>query len=130
MTGFDISSIGSSLGGFDPMKWQQDALTVMSGAKPSVQDPERVGPKPRDLGIDTPVRDGRGFEGLLTDSIERVQSLQDDSRNKLRGLAMGEDVDLHDVMIASNKSEVAFNLVLEIRNKLLDAWEKLSRSVT
>jgi flagellar hook-basal body complex protein FliE len=32
-------------------------------------------------------------------------------------------------MIAANKSEVAFNLVLEVRNKMVEAWEKLSRSV-
>jgi flagellar hook-basal body complex protein FliE len=126
MSGLDISGLGS----FDPSKWQQDALTVMSGARPPIQDPERVAPKPRDLGIEGPRRGESTFEGLLTDSLERVQSLQDDTRAKVRGLAMGEDVDLHDVMIAANKSEVAFNLVLEIRNKLLDAWEKLSRSVT
>jgi flagellar hook-basal body complex protein FliE len=58
-----------------------------------------------------------------------VQSLQDDTRAKTRGLALGEDVDVHDVMIAANKSEVAFNLVLEVRNKMVEAWEKLSRSV-
>jgi flagellar hook-basal body complex protein FliE len=31
-------------------------------------------------------------------------------------------------MAAANKSEVAFNLMLEVRNKLVEAWEKLSRS--
>ena len=44
------------------------------------------------------------------------------------GMVMGEDVELHDVMIASSKSEVAFNLLLEVRNKMVDAWEQLSRS--
>jgi flagellar hook-basal body complex protein FliE len=42
---------------------------------------------------------------------------------------MGEPVALHDVMASMGKSEVAFNLVLEVRNRLVDAWEKLSRSV-
>jgi flagellar hook-basal body complex protein FliE len=32
-------------------------------------------------------------------------------------------------MMAMGKSDVAFNLMLEVRNKLVDAWEKLSRSV-
>jgi flagellar hook-basal body complex protein FliE len=70
------------------------------------------------------------FEGALTKSLAGVQSLQDDTRAKTRGLVLGEDVELHDVMLAANKSEVAFNLLLEVRNKLIDAWEKLSRSVT
>ena len=34
-------------------------------------------------------------------------------------------VELHDVMLAANKSEVMFNLMLEVRNKLVEAWEKL-----
>jgi len=46
----------------------------------------------------------------------------------VRGMALGENVELHDVLIATNKSEVAFNLLLEVRNKLVDAWDKLSRS--
>jgi flagellar hook-basal body complex protein FliE len=33
------------------------------------------------------------------------------------------------LMLSIGKSEVAFNLMLEVRNKLVDAWEKLSRSV-
>jgi flagellar hook-basal body complex protein FliE len=41
---------------------------------------------------------------------------------------LGEEVELHDVLIAGSKSEVAFNLLLEVRNKLVDAWEQLSRS--
>jgi flagellar hook-basal body complex protein FliE len=54
--------------------------------------------------------------------------MQSDVRSKVRGLVLGEGVELHDVMLAINKSEVSFNLMLEVRNKLVDAWEKLSRS--
>jgi len=32
-------------------------------------------------------------------------------------------------MIAANKSDMAFSLLLEVRNKMVDAWDKLSRSV-
>ena len=49
--------------------------------------------------------------------------------SKTQALATGEPVALHDVMVSMGKSEVAFNLLLEVRNKLIDAWEKLSRSV-
>lgn len=69
-----------------------------------------------------------GFESLLVDSLGAVSDLQNDASNKTRAMALGEDVELHDVMLAASKSETAFNLMLEIRNKLVDAWEKLSRS--
>jgi flagellar hook-basal body complex protein FliE len=125
MTGFDLNS----LSGFDPANMQREMLRAMSSRTGDVQDPERarrVIPTEREIG---PTGESTDFAGFLADQIENVQALHDDSRAKTRGLAMGEDVDLHDVMIASSKSEAAFNLMLEVRNKLVDAWEKLSRSV-
>ena len=122
MTGFDIPS----LGGLGLRQVQGDMLRAMSSTTGRLQDPERVGPRP----AGHPERaDGPGFAGVLADSLDQVQALQDDAQDKVRGLALGEDVGLHDVMIAANKSEVAFNLMLEVRNKLVDAWDKLSRSV-
>jgi flagellar hook-basal body complex protein FliE len=123
MSGFDISPIG----GLDPglMRELRSVASRMPGV---VQGPESIGPR-RAQDPELPTAEPDGFAGALARSLEQVQSLQDDARQKTRALAMGEDVDLHDVMIAANKSEVAFNLVLEVRNKLVDAWEKLSRSV-
>ena len=70
-----------------------------------------------------------GFGDVLAQAIEGVDSLQKDVSSKTQALATGEPVALHDVMTSMGKSEVAFNLLLEVRNKLVDAWEKLSRSV-
>ena len=127
MSGFDLPS----LPGLDLKQIQNmlpGGLGAAGGMVPGagVQDPERVGvPQIGDRRISGTA--GR-FEGILADSIAQVQGLQDDVRAKTRGLALGEDVELHDVLIASGKSEVAFNLLIEVRNKLVDAWEKLSRS--
>lgn len=120
MSGIDIGGIGR---GGDA--WRTGLRPLgLDGARP-VQDPRRGdGPV-----VEAPADGPRGFGGMLTDALEGVQALQDDARAKTRGLALGEDVDVHDVMIAAGKSEVAFNLVLEVRNKMVEAWEKLSRSV-
>ena len=76
--------------------------------------------------------DGTGstsdFGEVLQNAIGTMRGLQADVNEKTRGLVLGEDVELHDVMMAADKSEVSFNLLLEVRNKLVDAWEKLSRS--
>jgi flagellar hook-basal body complex protein FliE len=129
MSGFDLPS----LPGFDPTQLQS-ALEQFgkqgerAPATPGVQDPERFGA--RLPGGSRTSGHGSAFEGMLADSIAQVQALQQDVQTKTRGLALGEGVELHDVLIASSKSEVAFNLLLEVRNKLVDAWEKLSRSAT
>lgn len=116
MSGFDLPPIR----GFD-QSFQKPAQPFVS---PEVQGPERVvGPTEAQ-----PARDGTPFSGVLADSLNEVRGLQLDAKDKVRGMVMGEDVELHDVMIASSKSEVAFNLLLEVRNKMVDAWEKLSRS--
>lgn len=126
MSGIDLPGLGA----FDPRNLQdlQQLLSVSSAPPNVAQGPERVVQRPTPAS-ERPLGDSPGFAGYLADSLSKVQQLQDDARQKARGLALGEDVGLHDVMIAANKSEVAFNLLLEVRNKLVDAWEKLSRSV-
>lgn len=129
MSGFDLPPIR----GFDP----GFRAPPMRDLMPRVENGPLEGLGGLEGGGAPPVRESRGdgwdgrakpFSGVLADSIEHVQGLQDDVRDKVRGLVLGEDVELHDVMIASSKSEVAFNLLVEVRNKLVDAWEKLSRS--
>ena len=83
----------------------------------------------RELRPEAPLPGAPDFGGLLADAIDRVDGLQRDVADKTQALASGEPVALHDIMVSMGKSEVAFNLMLEVRNKLVDAWEKLSRSV-
>lgn len=69
-----------------------------------------------------------GFASHLVDAVQEVQDLQDDVKGKAEAMARGEPVELHDLMIAMGKSDVAFNMMLEVRNKLVDAWQTLSRT--
>ena len=59
----------------------------------------------------------------------RRRPVQRDAHDKAMALVRGEPVQVHDVLVAMGKSEVAFNLALEVRTRLLQAWETLSRSV-
>ena len=70
------------------------------------------------------------FSSHLEEAFGQITELSDDVKGKYEALARGEPgVELHDLMTAMGKSEVAFNLMLEVRNKLVDAWQNLSRSV-
>lgn len=126
MTGFDLGSIG----GFDIGRFQKEVMRAMSERGPNMIDPPKVGENAplRPSTASSPV-EGRGFDGFLGDAIGEVNDLQKDTQDKVRGMMLGEGVELHDVMIAANKSDMAFSLLLEVRNKLVDAWDKLSRSV-
>lgn len=131
MSGFDLPGLGS-------LGPQLRALgTGTSGQGPLTR--RLFGEEP--TGVERPAidatrigeKDGVGATGSFGDAlagaIDKVDSLRDDVQDKFESLATGEPVALHDIMLAMGKSEVAFNLMLEVRNKLVDAWEKLSRSV-
>jgi flagellar hook-basal body complex protein FliE len=76
-----------------------------------------------------PERGPTPFEGALADALAGLRGLQQDTQDKAAALASGEPVHLHDLMIAMNKTELAFNLMLEVRNKLVDAWQQVTRMV-
>lgn len=90
-----------------------------------IGDPESHGPRTTEADR----APGKLFEETLSGALEKVRGLQLDAKSKYEALARGEQVEVHDLMIAVGKSEVAFNLMLEVRNKLLEAWQTLSRSV-
>ena len=53
--------------------------------------------------------------------------MQKDSNALTEKMIKGEPVDLHDVMIASEKAKTSFQLLLEIRNKFLDMYQEVHR---
>lgn len=69
-----------------------------------------------------------GFARELAEALERVDGLQRESSDKAAALARGEPVDLHEVMISMERSDVAFRLMLEVRNRMVDAWQTLTRT--
>lgn len=121
MSGLDLPP----LGGYDLNRFTRE----LRAALPGLQGREGVEPTAPE-GPSLVRSPSTSFASSLADAIENVQSLQDETAQKTRGLALGEDVEIHDVLVAAGKSEVAFNLMLEVRNKLMDAWDRLSRSVS
>lgn len=65
------------------------------------------------------------FTEVLGNMLNSVNDLQFDAARVQELAAAGEVADLHDVMIALEKAGVAMDLLLEIRNKLVDAYETL-----
>ena len=67
------------------------------------------------------------FEDMLSDSIKKVNNLQLDAEKKIRDLSIGGAEDISEVVLASSRADTALRLVMEIRNKFLDAYQALSR---
>jgi flagellar hook-basal body complex protein FliE len=74
-----------------------------------------------------PAPTGEDFRETLVQALQETNTLQLDAGRQVTRLTAGEDVDLHEVMISQAEASVAFELMMEIRNKLLEAYQEIQR---
>jgi flagellar hook-basal body complex protein FliE len=67
------------------------------------------------------------FGDTLTQAMKDVNGLQQEAGKAVDQMVAGESVDLHDVMIAVEKAKTSFDLLMEVRNKTIDAYRELMR---
>ena len=72
----------------------------------------------------------RPFTDVLKDSMTTVNDLQVQSDTLTQRLALGEVDDVSEVSIAVEKAELALRLMVQIRDKLVDAYNQVSRMST
>lgn len=71
--------------------------------------------------------DGESFADLLGGAIQGVDGAMKESDQLTADFVAGETENVHDVMIAMQRSQVSFQMMVEIRNKILDAYNEISR---
>lgn len=71
---------------------------------------------------DTP---GGDFAALVKQELQKVSQMQAEADANVQKLLTGQTQDLTAVFAATRKAQVAFSLLMEIRNKLVDAYEEL-----
>ena len=69
----------------------------------------------------------KGFENVFTNFIQQVNSNQISSKEMTKKFIEGDDIEIHEVMIAGQKAKTSIELLMEIRNKTVDMWKQLSR---
>lgn len=67
------------------------------------------------------------FGSFLKDAIQDVNAAQVQSDVMTEKLVRGDNVDLHNVMITAQKASVALNATMEIRNKVIEAYQEVMR---
>ncbi|MDX9703442.1 MAG: flagellar hook-basal body complex protein FliE [Candidatus Auribacterota bacterium] len=68
------------------------------------------------------------FSKVLGEYFNDVNSMQNNAAQSVRKLATGEITDIHQVMMAMNEADVAFKLMMEIRNKLFAAYKEIIKT--
>jgi flagellar hook-basal body complex protein FliE len=77
----------------------------------------------------TPLKpaEGPGFRELLEQQIAQVNELQQDAKEAVEDFAAGRRDDIETVIIATDKADTAFRMLLQVRNKMLEAYEEVKQ---
>jgi flagellar hook-basal body complex protein FliE len=88
--------------------------------------PEGVG-EPAQPGLAKGAAGGSSFGQLVEKAVTETERLQDTADGMVKSLAQGEITDVHEVMLAMSRADLSFRMMLEVRNKLLDAYQEVMR---
>ena len=68
---------------------------------------------------------GAGFAAQLREQLQQVSRMQTEADEGIQNLLTGRTDNVTEVLTAARKAEIAFSLLMEIRNKLVDAYSEL-----
>ena len=70
---------------------------------------------------------GTSFSNVLSDAISKVNDSEVNANNKIESLIKGEDVEMHEVMLAMQESVLSLQALIEVRNKTVEAYQEISK---
>jgi flagellar hook-basal body complex protein FliE len=70
---------------------------------------------------------GKSFADVIIESLNEVNRLQNEADQGVQKLLTGETNNVAEVLAASNKAGIAFDLLMEVRNKLVDAYQEIQQ---
>ena len=71
--------------------------------------------------------EGLSFKELMSDMVSQVDRLQSDADTAISDLAAGRRSDVHNIAIKMDESGVAFDLLMQIRNKMVEGFKEISK---
>jgi flagellar hook-basal body complex protein FliE len=83
-------------------------------------------PTPSDA-LKEPGKEGNSFSSFLKESVTEVNQSQISSDKMATNLAAGKSENIHETMLMATKAELSFNLMVQIRNKALEAYSEIMR---
>jgi flagellar hook-basal body complex protein FliE len=70
---------------------------------------------------------GTGFSSVLADAIGRVDQFQQDAQSSIGKFLSGQDEEVHKVALATEQASMSFDLFLQVRNKVVSAYQEVMR---
>ena len=70
---------------------------------------------------------GGGFSGFLSNALHQVNELNSGADSQVGNLLQGHGADMSSVMVAVEKADVSFQLMMQVRNKIVNAYQDLEK---
>lgn len=87
-----------------------------------------LGPENRVQGFTAePSPEESSFSDVLKESLAEVNDMQIDAKEAAQNLVTGGGGEIHDVMIRLKEAQVSFEMVLAVRNKVVEAYQEVMR---
>jgi len=67
------------------------------------------------------------FQKVLTGTINELESLNNNAADSVQKFLSGENEELHTTILATQKASLAFDLGLQVRNKVVDAYQEIMK---
>lgn len=74
-----------------------------------------------------PAESGGGFADTLRGAMDEMGQLSSQAETKVAGVLEGNGVDVHSALIAVEKADLSFQLMMQVRNKIVSAYQEISR---
>lgn len=71
--------------------------------------------------------DGPSFQQMLKRELDEVNQLQRDAEQAVNELSTGQRDDIEGVILATQKADTAFRMLLQVRNKMMDAYDEVKQ---
>ena len=83
----------------------------------------------KNLGVALPDKkeDDASFKNVISKFIHDVDKMQKVSDQSVKDFATGEVTDIHQVMVAAEEANLSFQLMMEVRNRLLESYREIMR---
>lgn len=88
--------------------------------------PQNIEIQPRHYDIDVGAIDN-SFGDMLTDAIQSVDDSMKSSEAAVQNFVSGQSDNIHEVMISMQQAQLSFQMMVEVRNKLIETYQELSR---
>lgn len=92
-----------------------------------IQGPLPAGGAEGQSAVRTNATDQSGFYQTLRGAMGEVEKLQVDGQQKIAELLRGNGEDIHETLIAVEKADLSFELMMQVRNKIVQAYQEISR---